>query len=90
MKEGLRLQQKTKSRTIGDPEMNLKQSAALTRILSRHVDEDGKIIPTDRAIERVETSYRTRPDAEKYRLAQAQTLLDLIEETKSPGGPRGA
>ena len=40
------------------------------------------IVPSGAALERVEIEYPDRSDAEKYRLAQAQTLLDSITIVK--------
>jgi hypothetical protein len=37
----------------------------------------GPIVPTRAAFLHVEAEYPDRPPAEKYRLAQAQTLIDL-------------
>jgi hypothetical protein len=34
------------------------------------------VVPTDEAFEKVEKRYPDKSDAEKYRLAQAQTLVD--------------
>jgi hypothetical protein len=44
------------------------------------------IKPTDAAFAKVEKQYPDRTPADKYRLAQAQTLLDSAKEGRMPCG----
>ncbi len=48
------------------------------RLLEDHVDANGRIIPTRQAFERVTREYPTRSPADQLRLAQAQTLIDVL------------
>lgn len=51
----------------------------MKKIPKHLLDEDGQVIPCDEALHSVQDLHET--DAEKWRLAQAQTLIDhgLIE-----------
>ena len=57
----------------------LKESGRLREILN----DDDKIQPSIRASKQVEEENPDTEPAEKYRLAQAQTLLDLAEKYQS-------
>ena len=46
------------------------------------IDENGKIVPTALAFDEVEKDYSDKSDAEKFRLAQAGTLLAWYESQK--------
>lgn len=46
------------------------------------LDENGKIVPTALAFDEVEKEYPDKSDAEKFRLAQAGTLLAWYESQK--------
>jgi hypothetical protein len=48
--------------------------------LAKVIDRHGKIVPTPAALEQVDERHADEPPDEKYRLAQAQTLLNLAEE----------
>lgn len=43
------------------------------------LDANGHIVPTDEAMVKVERDYGARSRAERYRLAQAQTLIDAFK-----------
>jgi hypothetical protein len=46
------------------------------------LDRDGHIIPTRTALAYVEQKYPAESDADKYRLACAQTLLDARDQER--------
>jgi hypothetical protein len=48
--------------------------------LQEILDGDGEIRPSPSAFERTENEHPDKSDAEKYRLAQAATLLELAEK----------
>ena len=61
---------KSKSKTA-------KQNATFANLMAEHANSEGKIQPTLEAFQFVEAHYADRPEAERYRLAQAQTLIAL-------------
>lgn len=72
--EGVRPKRTARARTAHGRPMN----EAVTQ-------KSGKIVPSSAALERVEIEYPDKSDAEKYRLAQAQTLLNSITIVKKSG-----
>lgn len=46
-------------------------------------DDEGKIEPTKKSLKYIEREYPDKTDAEKWRLAQAETLLDLAKKYQS-------
>jgi hypothetical protein len=46
------------------------------------LDANGKIIPTRAALDKVEREHSGKSDAEKWRLAQAQALIDAYQASK--------
>lgn len=51
-----------------------KELASFLHVHPELLDEEGKIVPTDAAVLHVEREFSDRPPAEKWRLAQAETL----------------
>ena len=47
------------------------------------LDDDGKTQPSVKALEYVKAEHPQAEDAEKWRLAQARTLMDLAEKYQS-------
>ena len=58
-----------------------KQIATHANLMAEHANSEGKIQPTREAFQFVEAHYADRPEAERYRLAQAQTLIDIYHRT---------
>ncbi|MGA7742290.1 MAG: hypothetical protein WBP56_08230 [Polyangia bacterium] len=50
------------------------------RVLSGILSRSGKIVPSEAALVAVARRYPKRSPAEKFRLAQAQTVLDCVRE----------
>ena len=61
----------------------LERLLDLERLSPTILDQDGKIIPSREAFVWVEREHPDESDAEKYRLAQAWTLLDLYERHRA-------
>jgi hypothetical protein len=67
--------------------MNKKKIPDMRAALSRVAkDKNGKIEPTAEAFAKVEKEYADKSPAERYQLAQAQTLLDAQREASNRGG----
>ena len=49
-------------------------------VLSAILSRSGKIVPSEAALVAVARRYPKRSPAEKFRLAQAQTVLDCVRE----------
>jgi hypothetical protein len=47
------------------------------------LDAEGKIIPSKLSVARVDVEHPNASDADKFRLAQAQTLIDLATDTRT-------
>jgi hypothetical protein len=47
------------------------------------LDDTGAIKPSQSALDHVESDHPDESDAEKWRLAQEQTLMDLVEKYQS-------
>lgn len=67
-------------------DMTPKQSSKFEKLLSKHMNSEGKILPTPEAFDYVAALYGDRAKDEAYRLAQAQTLIDLFQQAM--GTPR--
>jgi hypothetical protein len=72
-----------KHRNAGAGSMYVDQFSQVIRILQvtgrirEILAQDGKIQPTARCLEKVARAHANESDEEKYRLAQAETLLEL-------------
>ena len=49
-------------------------------LLSDVLDEKGQTVPSEAAVNHIEAQYGDDPPADKRRLAQAQTLIDLAKK----------